>query len=111
MKAAGLDALLVWKNDNVRYLSGLRAQIIAGKSAVLNGCLRLPEGPPREGGVVCGAGPDVGSRELGTHRLCLKRPRTLDSRPEIGQFHLGGTLRAARHRYHVRRPAARTPGG
>jgi Xaa-Pro aminopeptidase len=46
MKAAGLDALLVWKNENVRYLSGLRAQIIAGKSAVLNGCLLLPEGPP-----------------------------------------------------------------
>jgi Xaa-Pro dipeptidase len=46
MSAAGLDALLVWKNENVRYLSGLRAQIIAGKSAVLNGCLLLPEGPP-----------------------------------------------------------------
>ncbi len=46
MKAAGLDALLVWKNENVRYLSGLRAQIIAGKSAVLNGCLLLAEGAP-----------------------------------------------------------------
>jgi len=46
MKAAGLDALLVWKNENVRYLTGLRAQIIAGKSAVLNGCLLLPEGAP-----------------------------------------------------------------
>jgi Xaa-Pro dipeptidase len=46
MTAAGLDALLVWKNENVRYLSGLRAQIIAGKSAVLNGCLLLPDGPP-----------------------------------------------------------------
>jgi Xaa-Pro dipeptidase len=46
MKAAGLDALLVWKNENVRYLTGLRAQIIAGKSAVLNGCLLLPAGAP-----------------------------------------------------------------
>jgi Xaa-Pro dipeptidase len=34
-----LDALLVWKDENVRYISGLRAQIIQGKSALLNGCL------------------------------------------------------------------------
>jgi Xaa-Pro dipeptidase len=39
LAASGLDALLVWKEENVRYLSGLRAQIIAGKSALLNGCL------------------------------------------------------------------------
>ena len=39
MKAAGVDGLLVWKDENVRYLTGLRAQIIAGKSALLNGCL------------------------------------------------------------------------
>jgi Xaa-Pro aminopeptidase len=35
------DALLVWKDENVRYLTGLRAQIISGKSSVLNGCLLL----------------------------------------------------------------------
>jgi Xaa-Pro dipeptidase len=46
MAREGLDALLVWKNENVRYLSGLRAQIIAGKSALLNGCLLLRDGPP-----------------------------------------------------------------
>lgn len=34
-----LDALLLWKDENVRFLSGLRAQIIQGKSALLNGCL------------------------------------------------------------------------
>jgi Xaa-Pro aminopeptidase len=39
-----LDALLVWKDENVRYLSGLRAQIIQGKSALLNGCLLTSEG-------------------------------------------------------------------
>ena len=46
MAAAGLDAVLVWKDENVRYLSGLRAQIIAGKSSILNGCLLTLEGPP-----------------------------------------------------------------
>ena len=39
MAEAGLDALLVWKYENVRFLSGLRAQIISDKSALLNGCL------------------------------------------------------------------------
>jgi Xaa-Pro aminopeptidase len=46
MAAAGLDALLCWKDENVRYLTGLRAQIIAGKSALLNGCLLVPDAEP-----------------------------------------------------------------
>lgn len=46
MQAAGIDALLLWKNENVRYLTGLRAQLIAGKSALLNGCILTAEGPP-----------------------------------------------------------------
>jgi Xaa-Pro dipeptidase len=46
MRDAGLDALLVWKNENVRYLTGLRAQIIAGKSALLNGCLLIGDDDP-----------------------------------------------------------------
>ncbi len=39
MAAAGLDALLVWKDENVRYLTSLRPQLIAGKSGLLNGAL------------------------------------------------------------------------
>jgi Xaa-Pro dipeptidase len=46
MAAAGLDALLLWKIENVRYLSGLRPQIIAGKSALLNGCLLTRDAAP-----------------------------------------------------------------
>jgi Xaa-Pro aminopeptidase len=46
LDAAGLDALLVWKDENVRYLTGLRPQIIAGKSAVLNGALLIPGQAP-----------------------------------------------------------------
>jgi Xaa-Pro aminopeptidase len=44
MRARGLDALLVWKDENVRYLTGLRAQLIAGKSTQLNGCLLTVDG-------------------------------------------------------------------
>src|SRR4051794_18078452 len=39
LAASDLDALLLWKDENVRFVSGLRAQIIQGKSALLNGCL------------------------------------------------------------------------
>lgn len=46
MRDAGLDALLLWKDENVRYLTGLRAQLIAGKSALLNGCLLVGDEPP-----------------------------------------------------------------
>jgi len=39
LAASELDALLCWKDENVRYLTGLRAQLIQGKTALLNGCL------------------------------------------------------------------------
>src|SRR5437868_1781634 len=44
--AAGLDALLVWKDENVRYLTDLRPQLIAGKSTALNGALLIPGQAP-----------------------------------------------------------------
>lgn len=47
MAEAGLDAVFVWKEENVRYLTSLRPQVIAGKAGVLNGALL-----PREGGPV-----------------------------------------------------------
>lgn len=46
MVAAGLEALLVWKDENVRYLTSLRPQLIAGKSGLLNGVLVLPDAAP-----------------------------------------------------------------
>ncbi len=42
MSVAGLDALLVWKDENVRYLTDLRPQLIAGKTTALNGALLIP---------------------------------------------------------------------
>src|SRR6266478_8156965 len=40
---AQLDALLVWKDENVRYLTDLRPQLIAGKTTALNGAMRSEE--------------------------------------------------------------------
>ena len=42
-RQTGLDALLVWKDENCRYLTDLRPQLIAGKTTALNGAL-LVEG-------------------------------------------------------------------
>ena len=52
-RVAGLDALLVWKDENCRYLTDLRPQLIAGKSTALNGAL-LIEG--REPILFCSGG-------------------------------------------------------
>jgi Xaa-Pro aminopeptidase len=47
MRAADLDAVLLWKMENVRYLTSLRSQVIAGKSSVLNGVLMTQDGRPQ----------------------------------------------------------------
>lgn len=39
LAASELDALLLWKDENVRFTTALRPQIIQGKNALLNGCL------------------------------------------------------------------------
>jgi Xaa-Pro aminopeptidase len=44
LEASPLRALLLWKDENVRFLSGLRPQVIQGKSALLNGCLLVEDG-------------------------------------------------------------------
>lgn len=46
MERAQLDGLLLWKDENVRYVTGHRPQLIAGKSGLLNGCLVTPGEPP-----------------------------------------------------------------
>jgi Xaa-Pro dipeptidase len=43
---AKLDAVLVWKDENVRYLTDLRPQLIAGKTTALNGALLIPNEAP-----------------------------------------------------------------
>jgi Xaa-Pro aminopeptidase len=43
---AQLDALLVWKDENVRYLTDLRPQLIAGKTTALNGALLIADHVP-----------------------------------------------------------------
>jgi Xaa-Pro dipeptidase len=46
LRASDMDALLLWKDENVRYLTSLRAQLIAGKMTSLNGALITRDGGP-----------------------------------------------------------------
>lgn len=46
LRGSDLDAVLLWKNENVRYLTSLRAQIIAYKASSLNGVLLSPTSEP-----------------------------------------------------------------
>src|SRR5438445_5416024 len=46
LRGCDLDAVLLWKNENVRYLTSLRAQIIAYKASSLNGVLLSPTSEP-----------------------------------------------------------------
>jgi Xaa-Pro dipeptidase len=46
LQGSGLAALLLWKNENVRYLTSLRAQLIAYKASSLNGVLMGPASEP-----------------------------------------------------------------
>lgn len=55
------DGLLVWKDENVRYLTALRAQLIAGKSTSLNGALITSDTEP----VLLGSGGEIDKANFG----------------------------------------------
>jgi Xaa-Pro aminopeptidase len=55
------DAVLVWKDENVRYLTSLRAQLIAGKTTSLNGALLTPDDDP----VLLGSGGEIDKARFG----------------------------------------------
>ncbi|MFP3914539.1 MAG: M24 family metallopeptidase [Actinomycetota bacterium] len=55
------DALLVWKDENVRYLTALRAQLIAGKTTSLNGAFLAADEDP----VLLGSGGEIDKANFG----------------------------------------------
>ena len=61
LAASGVDHLLVWKDENVRYLTGLRAQLIAGKTTSLNGALLTAGAEP----VLLGSGGEIDKARFG----------------------------------------------
>jgi Xaa-Pro aminopeptidase len=94
MQAAGLDALLVWKDENVRYLTSLRPQLIAGKSGLLNGALLLPEGEP----VLFASGGDADRARQRMPWLANVHPiPILEERGLVAQFAGGILAEVLRH--------------
>lgn len=55
------DGLLVWKDENVRYLTALRAQLIAGKTTSLNGAILVPGEDP----ILLGSGGEIDKAKIG----------------------------------------------
>lgn len=58
---SGADAVLVWKDENVRYLTALRAQLIAGKTTSLNGAVLTADTEP----ILLGSGGEIDKAEFG----------------------------------------------
>lgn len=58
---SGVDAILVWKDENVRYLTALRAQLIAGKTTSLNGALLTPGEEP----ILLASGGEIDKAQFG----------------------------------------------
>lgn len=58
---SGVPGLLVWKDENVRYITALRAQLIAGKTTSLNGALITPNTEP----VLLGSGGEIDKARFG----------------------------------------------
>jgi Xaa-Pro aminopeptidase len=76
---AGVDALLVWKNENVRYLTSLRAQLIAGKESSLNGVLLTA----RDGPVLFCSGGELDKARGGMPWLSGIHPIPIMEQPEL----------------------------
>lgn len=55
------DVMLVWKDENVRYLTALRAQLIAGKTTSLNGAFLAAGEQP----ILLGSGGEIDKAEFG----------------------------------------------
>ncbi|MGH8873879.1 MAG: aminopeptidase P family N-terminal domain-containing protein [Acidimicrobiia bacterium] len=61
LNASDVDFLLVWKDDNVRHFTSLRAQLIAGTTTSLNGALLTGGGQL----VLLGSGGEIDKARFG----------------------------------------------
>jgi Xaa-Pro aminopeptidase len=61
LDASSADGVLVWKDENVRYLTSLRGQLIAGKTTSLNGALLVDGQDP----ILLGSGGELDKVKVG----------------------------------------------
>ena len=88
MKTQGVNGLLLWKDENVRYLTSLRAQLIAGKSTALNGVLLPQEGEP----ILLASGGEVDKAKFGMSWISTVHAVPIMEQPQLVDGFVASTL-------------------
>jgi len=88
LRASDLDGLLLWKDENVRYLTSLRAQLIAGKTTSLNGVLLTREGGP----ILLCSGGEIDKASAGMSWLVAAHPIPIMEQRELVDGFVKSTL-------------------
>jgi Xaa-Pro aminopeptidase len=86
--ASDLEALLLWKDENVRYLTSLRAQLIAGKMTSLNGVLLTRDGGP----ILLCSGGEIDKASMGMSWLVGAHPIPIMEQAELVDAFVKTTL-------------------
>jgi Xaa-Pro dipeptidase len=79
LRASDIDALLLWKDENVRYLTSLRAQLIAGKTTLLNGVLLTKDAGP----ILLCSGGEIDKARMGMSWLSAAHPIPIMEQREL----------------------------
>ena len=79
LRTSDIDALLLWKDENVRYLTSLRAQLIAGKMTSLNGVLITKGGDP----ILLCSGGEIDKASTGMSWLTAAHPIPIMEQREL----------------------------
>jgi Xaa-Pro aminopeptidase len=88
LAASDLDGLLLWKDENVRYLTSLRAQLIAGKMTSLNGVLITKGGEP----ILLCSGGEIDKASMGMSWLAAAHPIPIMEQRELVDGFVKATL-------------------
>jgi Xaa-Pro aminopeptidase len=88
LAASDLDGLLLWKDENVRDLTSLRAQLIAGKMTSLNGVLITKGGEP----ILLCSGGEIDKASMGMSWLAAAHPIPIMEQRELVDGFVKATL-------------------
>jgi Xaa-Pro dipeptidase len=88
LRNSDMDALLLWKDENVRYLTSLRAQLIAGKMTSLNGVLLTRDADP----VLLCSGGEIDKASMGMSWLTAAHPIPIMEQRELVDGFVKATL-------------------
>jgi Xaa-Pro dipeptidase len=88
LRNSDIDSLLLWKDENVRYLTSLRAQLIAGKMSSLNSVLLTRDAGPV---LLCSSG-EIDKVSMGMSWLTAAHPIPIMEQRELVDGFVKATL-------------------